>query len=195
METKSCDTLLKTGHTASGYYFIDSPRINYVHQYELAKCNMEKEPSDPLFQENTGLYINKHIPVPIAFDVKRDSSYYGFSGTVISFEQALTNNGNAMTTSGVFKRPVKGIYQFSFVFNNIYHSEGSSWVSIRVDNREVAKVWGMAGYDSVSEVVVLSLNANQTVDAFMKQGGIDGRHHGGGGDSDVHFTGHMLFRM
>jgi hypothetical protein len=185
----SCDTLLKAGQTASGYYFVDGPEINSVEQYELVKCNMAKEPSDLSFQRSTGVYINKHIPLPVAFDFQRYAEYSS-ANSVIPFERALTNNGSSMTTAGVFTAPVRGLYQFSFTYNTFANDRFHGWFSIRVDNRDVAQVLGTPGYESVSEVVVLALNANQKVHVYLRSGGA-----WGGGDSDTHFTGHMLFRL
>jgi hypothetical protein len=153
---------------------------------------MGKEPSDLSFQKNTGVYINKHIPLPIAFDLKRDTSFDPSSSPrIVTYEQAVINNGSAITTTGgAFNAPVRGIYQFSFNFNNHGASAYNTYIWIRVDEKEVAKLWAYSGHDSASEVVLLALTENQKVDTYLKGGGAYGHSM-----SDVHFTGHMLFRL
>ena len=159
-----------------------------VQQYELVKCNMGIELSDPSFQQTTGVRVNKHLPLPIAFDFKRTSSY-DTSGSVVPYQSAVLNQGDAMSLNGVFTVPVDGIYEFTFNANK-YGSDVPTMMYLRLDGNVVARIYGYSVDDSMSETVILQLSAGQKVDAYLLSGSASIV---GDGYRDIHFVGRLLF--
>jgi hypothetical protein len=147
--------------------------------------------SDPVFQQTTGVKLNKHLPVPIAFDFRRTSNY-GNEGTIVPYEQAVLNLGNAMSSNGVFTVPVDGTYQFTFAANK--DGGGSSIVmNLRVDGVEVGRIYGLSSYDSMAEYITLQLRKGQKVDAYIRSEGSGALLNGESYKGDTHFSGHLLF--
>jgi hypothetical protein len=149
---------------------------------------MGAELSDPDFQQTTDVRLNKHLPLPIAFDFRRTTDY-GTTNTIVPYEEALLNQGNAMSLNGVFTVPVDGTYQFTFAGNNKYGSNGSTFGYLRVDGVEVSRLYGYSISDSMVENVILQLTTGQEVDAYFRSGGFIS----GSDNFDAHFTGHLLF--
>jgi hypothetical protein len=187
VSTASCETLQASGHNAPGYYLIDTQEQLGTQQYEVVKCNMGAELSDPDFQQTTGVKLHKHLPVPIAFDFRR-TSHYGAAGTVVPYEEAVLNLGNAMSLNGVFTVPVNGTYQFTFAANK-GGNDAPTYMYLRVDGQEVGCFYGYSAYDSMAEIVILELRAGQEVDTYFRSG--DSMF--GNADLDMHFIGHLLF--
>ena len=187
MATSSCETLLASGHTSPGYYLIDSPEVVGTEQYEMVECKMGIEPTDPAFQQTTGVRINRYLPVPVAFDFRRITSYTTAS-TVVPYEEEVLNVGGAMSMTGVFTAPIDGVYEFSFAYNK-YGGDGLQAMYIRVDEVPVAHIFAYSGYDSASESLILNLAKGQRVDVYLRE------YTGLVADSyrDAHFTGHLVY--
>jgi hypothetical protein len=178
---------LASGHTAPGYYLIDTQAQLGVQQYEVVKCNMHAELSDPEFQWTTDVKLNKHLPIPVAFDFKRTSNYQA-ADTIVPYETAVLNLGNAMSLKGVFTVPVDGTYQFTFTGNKVI-KDNTTEMYLRVDGQEVGRLSGWSADDSMAENVILQLRQGQLVDAYLRLGQLISYPD----DQDIHFTGHLLF--
>jgi hypothetical protein len=179
---------LASGHTAPGYYLIDTQAQLGVQQYEVVKCNMHAELSDPEFQQTTGVKLNKHLPIPVAFDFKR-TSIYNAVNTIVPYETAVLNLGNAMSLNGVFTVPVNGTYQFTFTASKQKGDANTAMMHLRVDGREVGRLWAWSADDSMAKNVILQLRQGQKVDAYLRSGQLISYPD----DQDIHFTGHLLF--
>ena len=186
--TESCETLLNSGHTAPGYYWIDGPgEVNF----NLVKCNLDLEPSDPQFQEET---MAKLAEFPVVFDFYRTSSSYTSTGTVIQYQGSHVNVGGAMTTSGTFTVPLDGVYVFSF-YGHAYLDNVLSTVQIRVDATVVASYSLYDGYASSGDdeningitQAIVSLVKGQKVDAYLLHGSAEIFY-----SLELHFTGYLI---
>ena len=186
MATSSCETLLASGHTSPGYYLIDGPEVVGTEQYEVVKCNMGVEPTDPTFEQTTGVRVNKHLPVPVAFDFRRISSYSG-NNTVVPYEQEVLNVGGAMTMDGVFTAPVNGVYQFLLVHNKDTDTSNYQRLFVRVDQQEAGRRVLNGVYAAGGITLTLKLKQGQIVDVYLLNGAVFGAW-----DVDLHFTGHLI---
>ena len=102
--TKSCKTLLQSGHTSPGYYFVDGPGgLNY----QLVKCNMNMEPSNAQFQVAASTRLAEYS---VAFDCYVDGKFP--DGSVLPCSVDILNIGNAMNSNGTFTVPLDGVYFF-----------------------------------------------------------------------------------
>ena len=180
---------MKAGHTSPGYYFVDGKDETDELLYDVVKCNMDLEPSNPKFQEPT----TKAAEFPVIFDAMRNTTSYSTPGTVIQYEHMLTNVGEAMTTAGTFTAPQSGVYFFAFYFIDSL-SDKHNTVYIRVNGVTAAAV---DVYDSIlhrvpgSAHVAVFLEKGNKVDAYLHSGSlwVDSVY------AYVHFTGFLLHAM
>jgi hypothetical protein len=102
--TESCETLLQSGHTAPGDYFVDGPGgVNY----ELVRCNLDLDPaSDAQFQ--VAASTNMLAEYPVAFHCNIGA--FSTVGAIYPCTGLALNVGNSMeTASGVFTVPIDGV--------------------------------------------------------------------------------------
>ena len=185
--TESCETLLNSGHTAPGYYWIDGPgELNF----DLVKCNLNLEPSDPQFEKKT---MAKLAEFPVAFDLYRNV-WYSSNGTVVTYEGSHVNVGGAMTTEGIFTAPLDGVYVFSYCGHtySTYYGNPMTTVQIRVDSTAVSSysIKATANYgDHVTGITqaIVSLMKGQKVDAYLYSGRSQTVY-----SNDTHFTGYLI---
>jgi hypothetical protein len=159
-----------------------------IQQYGVVMCSMGAELSNPGFQQATGVRLNKHLPLPVAFDFKRTSGY-GTADTIVPYEEPVLNMGNVMSLDGVFTVPVDGIYHFTFATTKDGGDSTDTLMYLRVDGLEVGSMHTHANIGSMVENVILQLRQGQKVDAYFKIGQPISNH----SFTDAHFSGHLLF--
>jgi hypothetical protein len=177
---------LAAGHNAPGYYLIDAPTQFDTQQYEVVKCNMRLETSNAQFQQTTGVRLNKHMPLPIAFDYKRTAVYNTVG--IVPYTTALLNLGNAMSTNGIFTVPVDGTYQFTFTGSKSKH-DAYTRAALHVDSSEVGLIQAWSADDNLSVNVIVKVRKGQQVYVYLKSGQFIGIPE----DQNIHFTGHLLY--
>ncbi|MED6286583.1 hypothetical protein CHARACLAT_007501 [Characodon lateralis] len=116
----------------------------------------------------------------IAFSATIIESSYSFTGpystgtsNALKFDRVFTNIGNAYNKkTGIFTAPVNGVYQFSFMTFG-YSSHTSGAILVKNGNYQVS-TWEFTGpdiSDTTSNSVILEMNAGDSVNIILWQGG------------------------
>ncbi|XP_057376824.2 rho GTPase-activating protein gacN-like [Daphnia carinata] len=100
----SCADLVKLGYQQNGIFSIMGNK-----EVESVYCDFTKASSDEDFQKKIGIVNRKTTRV--SFHAQRSTAFKQ-PGTV-SFELLGTNEGKAMTESGIFTAPTPGTYSFA----------------------------------------------------------------------------------
>jgi hypothetical protein len=182
--TESCETLLQSGHTAPGYYFVDGPGgVNY----ELVRCNLDLDPSDAQFQ--VAASTNMLAEYPVAFHCRIND--FSTVNAIFPCNTLVVNVGNAMDATGVFTVPIDGVYMFTFSGTS-GSNDVSTIIRIRADGTALGYfrlLDGRSGHgDEVltgSVQVIANLTMGQKVDAYLDSGYTD--------NALNFFTGHLLY--
>ena len=119
---------------------------------------------------------------PVHFYVQRSSSY-STSRTVLPWESAQLNLGNAMNLStGVFTAPKDGVYHFHFT--GVGGAASFFDVFLRLNGANVGYAWANSNQDSASLHSTLQLKNGDQIDLYFFDGILhDHSHHWS------HFTG------
>lgn len=138
----------------------------------------------------TRLGFNDVKTSSVHFYVQRNTGYT-LNGTIIPWELARLNVGNAMnTTAGVFTAPHEGVYHFSYsgIKDNIV-----TGINTRVQLRLNGGAIGIAiaattdGYHTASLQATLQLKKGDRIELWL----LEGKIYDNSGTHYVHFTGWM----
>ncbi|XP_044197625.1 uncharacterized protein At4g38062-like [Thunnus albacares] len=95
------------------------------------------------------------------------------TSSILIFNRVFTNIGNAYNSkTGCFTAPLKGVYHFSFMTFG-YNSYTSGAILVK-NGRYQVSTWEFTGpdaSDTTSNTVILELNANDTVNIILWEGG------------------------
>ncbi|KAI9563455.1 hypothetical protein GHT06_010918 [Daphnia sinensis] len=165
---ESCADLKSLGHHRSGIYSVMG-----VNQVESVYCDFTKSDTDD-FQKMIGIVDTKTMRV--YFHAQRTSDY-DLVDTVIPFDELRTNDGDAMTTEGVFTAPTPGTYFFA------YSGIGLNDNNARVDMEMKAEAdaeWSRVGrgyaaagsYETYSLQSTLRLGKGDQIRLYLAEGKI-----------------------
>ncbi|MEQ2313640.1 hypothetical protein AMECASPLE_004156 [Ameca splendens] len=123
---------------------------------------------------------SNEVQKKIAFSATIIESSYSFTGpysagtsNTLKFDRVFTNIGNAYNKkTGIFTAPLNGVYQFSFMTFG-YSSHTSGAILMKNGNYQVS-TWEFTGpdtSDTTSNSVILEMNAGDSVNIILWQGG------------------------
>lgn len=112
----TCQSMKRSGITKNGIYTLRNAQDKYPR---LAFCNMKSTDGyeDVTMESSIGYLDPRTLPGGVLFSafLKFDTAAVNLGPGAITFNETTTNVGNSFDIStGIFKTPVDGTYQFTF---------------------------------------------------------------------------------
>ncbi|XP_032789617.2 uncharacterized protein LOC116926797 [Daphnia magna] len=165
----SCADLKLLGNHRSGIYSVMG-----VKQVESVYCDFTKPNNNPSFEKMIGIVDTKTRRV--YFHAQREANYQA-ENTVIPFDVLRTNEGDAMTLSGIFTAPTPGTYFFAC--SGISFEDDTARVDMEMKSA-TAPAWTKVGrgfgsdqnYETFSLQSTLKLKEGDKIRLFLVNGKI-----------------------
>ncbi|KAI9563458.1 hypothetical protein GHT06_010921 [Daphnia sinensis] len=165
----SCADLLLLGYTRNGIYSVMGNK-----QVESVYCDFTKNSSDADFQTAIGIVDTKTMRV--SFHAQRVADYTAI-GTTIPFDVLRTNEGDAMSETGIFITPTPGTYFFAFsgigLGSSLARVDMEKMAATQTDWIRVGRGYASAGnYETFSFNTILRLNKGDKIRLILVEGKI-----------------------